>query len=101
MIPKYTTTEIVTMIQSQSLDSNHPALKLTADQVWSLREYQLASDVVHMDIKELMAFIPEEDLNNVSFRALENNDTIQEKVRHVNQIFEMLTYQLKIGEAND
>ncbi|TDM50442.1 hypothetical protein ETI06_00255 [Macrococcoides goetzii] len=101
MIPKYTTTEIVAKIQSQSLDSSHPALNLTADKVWSLREYQLASDAIHIDIEELMSFLPEEDLNNISFRALENNENIQEKVREVNQIFELLTYQLKIGEAND
>lgn len=101
MIPKYTTTEIVAKIHSQSLDSCHPALNLTADNVWSLREYQLASDAIHIDIEELMSFLPEEDLNNISFRALENNENIREKVREVNQIFELLTYQLKIGEAND
>lgn len=101
MIPKYTTTEIVAMIQSQSLEPSHPALNLTADSVWSLREYQLASDAIHIDVEELMSFLPEEDLNNISFRALENNENIQEKVSQVNHIFELLTYQLKIGEAND
>ncbi|WP_158260243.1 hypothetical protein [Staphylococcus saprophyticus] len=44
-----------------------------------------------------MENLEQEDLNSVSFRALENNEVINKKVAQLNDIFEDLTYQLKIG----
>ncbi|WP_414047669.1 hypothetical protein ACMGE7_01975 [Macrococcus equi] len=100
MIPKYTTNEIVAMIAQHNGDK-HPARTLSAERVWTLKEYTLASNYLNIPIEELMSLLPEEDLNSISFRALENNAEIHPKVQQVNQIFEALTYQLKIGDTND
>lgn len=100
MIPKYTTAEIVAMIQRND-GNQHEALKLKDNEVWSLNEYQLAADYLDMDIAELMSFLPAEDINSISFRAKENNEEIHDKATQLNEIFEAVTYQIKIGDHNN
>ncbi|MGK0576045.1 hypothetical protein ROU88_08090 [Macrococcus capreoli] len=100
MIPKYTKEEIVTLIHQ----SNQPTDKvnhLKANNVWTLQDYELASQFLNIEIEALMAILPDEDLSSISFRASQNNDAIQRKVQQVNHIFDALTYQLKIGGGDD
>ncbi|WP_340391575.1 hypothetical protein [Macrococcoides caseolyticum] len=100
MIPKYTTSEIVAMIQRKD-GIKHEALELKDNEVWSLSEYQLAAEYLKMDVTELMSFLPAEDINSISFRAEENNEEIHDKVTQLNEIFEAVIYQIKIGDHNN
>ncbi|PTJ64283.1 hypothetical protein BUZ77_12235, partial [Staphylococcus saprophyticus] len=59
--------------------------------------YNIISKIVGIDVNTLLENLEQEDLNSVSFRALENNEVINKKVAQLNDIFEDLTYQLKIG----
>ncbi|MCD8799114.1 hypothetical protein [Mammaliicoccus sciuri] len=107
-IPVYTRSEIVQLIKYKILENDNFNEKLNISNekldkllslksIWTPVEYQLAAEITGIEIEKLMANLPQEDLNNISFRALENNDLINNKVHQLNEIFEDLTYQLKIG----
>ncbi|HAL09589.1 MAG TPA: hypothetical protein DCO67_06425 [Staphylococcus sp.] len=109
LIPKYTRAEIISMLNN-ALFNNEKSLEFNIKEndlnklfslkaLWMPNDYKLASKIIGIDVEELLSHLPEEDLNQVSFRALENNDLIHEKVNQLNDIFETLTYQLKIGSV--
>jgi hypothetical protein len=108
-IPKYTRIEIIKLIHHEILNntvtlklSEYERQKLLSNSaIWTPKEYELASEITGIELEELVTNLPEEDLSNVSFRALENNTEINEKVQQLNSIFEDLTYQLKIGSDMD
>ncbi|MEB7781276.1 hypothetical protein [Mammaliicoccus fleurettii] len=110
-IPKYTRLEIINLVKKQLSSSNYSheskeqlklndsiIKKITSDKsIWTVKEYKLIADILSIDIEDLTSYLPEEELNHISFRALENNEEINQKVKQINEIFELLTYQLKIG----
>ncbi|MFQ3852783.1 hypothetical protein [Staphylococcus parequorum] len=116
LIPKYTRAEIIKLVKQKVLDSNEDLQKnsekfnvpysdlqkvLSLNAVWTPKEYQLASKILEISVETLLENLEQEDLSNVSFRALENNEAINNKVSQLNDIFEELTYQLKIGSDID
>lgn len=116
LIPKYTRAEIIKLVKQKVLDSNEDLQKnsekfnvpysdlqkvLSLNAVWTPKEYQLASKILEINVETLLDNLEQEDLSNVSFRALENNEEINNKVSQLNDIFEDLTYQLKIGSDID
>lgn len=112
LIPKYTQIEISKRIQStidlSNLDVNEYAIQHCYDitrlqqllhptLIWIAKDYQLAAKILHTTPKQLLASLPQEELDSISFRALENTEEINAKVQQLDQIFQLLTYQLKIG----
>lgn len=108
MIPKYTVSEIIQQINNK-LDSKSDFMKrynlseesfrqlMSPTAIWTSTEYSIAADYLDIPVTVLLKLIPEEDLSSISFRALENTDEINNLVQQVNDIFDALTYQLKIG----
>lgn len=116
LIPKYTRAEIIKLVKQKVLDSNEDLQRnsekinipysdlkkvLSLNAIWTPKEYQLASKILEISVEMLLENLEQEDLSNVSFRALENNEEINNKVSQLNDIFEELTYQLKIGSEID
>lgn len=116
LIPKYTRAEIIKLVKQKVLDSNEDLQRnsekinipysdlqkvLSLNAIWTPKEYQLASKILEINVETLLDNLEQEDLTNVSFRALENNEEINNKVSQLNDIFEDLTYQLKIGSDID
>lgn len=116
LIPKYTRAEIIKLVKQKVIDSNEDLQKnsekinipysdlqkvLSLNAIWTPKEYQLASKILEINVETLLDNLEQEDLSNVSFRALENNEEINNKVSQLNDIFEELTYQLKIGSDID
>lgn len=116
LIPKYTRAEIIKLVKQKVLDSNEDLQRnsekinipysdlkkvLSLNAIWTPKEYQLASKILEISVETLLENLEQEDLSNVSFRALENNEAINNKVSQLNDIFEELTYQLKIGSEID
>ncbi|PTE24460.1 hypothetical protein BUY92_10135 [Staphylococcus equorum] len=116
LIPKYTRAEIIKLVKQKVLDSNEDLQRnsekinipysdlkkvLSLNAIWTPKEYQLASKILEISVEMLLENLEQEDLSNVSFRALENNEEINNKVSLLNDIFEELTYQLKIGSEID
>ncbi|EJX18962.1 MAG: hypothetical protein ACTHU2_10455 [Staphylococcus equorum] len=116
LIPKYTRAEIIKLVKQKVLDSNEDLQRnsekinipysdlqklLSLNAIWTPKEYQLASKILEISVETLLENLEQEDLSNVSFRALENNEEINNKVSQLNDIFEELTYQLKIGSEID
>lgn len=116
LIPKYTRAEIIKLVKQKVIDSNEDLQKnsekinipysdlqkvLSLNAIWTPKEYQLASKILEINVETLLDNLEQEDLTNVSFRALENNEEINNKVSQLNDIFEDLTYQLKIGSDID
>lgn len=116
LIPKYTRAEIIKLVKQKVIDSNEDLQKnsekinipysdlqkvLSLNAIWTPKEYQLASKILEINVETLLDNLEQEDLSNVSFRALENNEEINNKVSQLNDIFEDLTYQLKIGSDID
>lgn len=116
LIPKYTRAEIIKLVKQKVLDSNEDLQRnsekinipysdlqkvLSLNAIWTPKEYQLASKILEISVETLLENLEQEDLSNVSFRALENNEEINNKVSQLNNIFEELTYQLKIGSEID
>lgn len=112
LIPKYTRIEIINLIKQNSNQFNEgpdnhfktlniseaKAKKLLSQSaIWTTEDYKIISKIVGIDVDTLLQNLEQEDLNSVSFRALENNEVINKKVAQLNDIFEDLTYQLKIG----
>lgn len=112
LIPKYTQIEISNRIQS-TIDASHLNIDEYAKQycyditrlqrllqptlIWIAKDYQLAAKILHTTPKQLLVSLPQEELDSISFRALENTEEINNKVQQLDQIFQLLTYQLKIG----
>ncbi|MGX5791739.1 hypothetical protein ACWKSJ_12000 [Staphylococcus equorum] len=116
LIPKYTRAEIIKLVKQKVIDSNEDLQKnsekinipyidlqkvLSLNAIWTPKEYQLASKILEISVETLLENLEQEDLSNVSFRALENNEEINNKVSQLNDIIEDLTYQLKIGSDID
>lgn len=112
MIPKYTQNEIVILIknllnkdkksekeQQRIQQLSEPELRQLQNvkAVWAAKDYQMAAALLDIEQEDLMSMLPEEDLSNVSFRALENTEEILNKVEELNQIFDSLTYQIKLN----
>lgn len=112
LIPKYTRIEIINLIKRNSnqfndgLDNHFKTLNISEAKakkllshraIWTTEDYNIISKTVGIDVNTLLENLEQEDLNSVSFRALENNEVINKKVAQLNDIFEDLTYQLKIG----
>lgn len=115
-IPKYTRAEIISLLKDNLFKDNQTledaSLRVNVDvsdlnkllsykPIWTPHDYELASQILSINVEALLENLPEEDLNQVSFRALENNEEINQKVKQINHIFENLTYQLKIGSGKD
>lgn len=107
-IPRYTRQEIIQLIKSkiygiengrENFNISEETLDklLSSDAIWTSNEYQLAASIIGFQTTRLIDILPHENLNNISFRAKENNEEINRKVQQLNDIFENLTYQLKIG----
>lgn len=112
MIPKYTQVEISkrihTILSNSGLNQtsfvqrhnyNPQVLNklLTPSLIWTTKEYQLAAEMLETTPEQLLSHLPQEELDSISFRALENTDEINDKVKQLDDIFQLLTYQLKIG----
>lgn len=115
-IPKYTRAEIISLLKANLFEDNQTleeaSLRVNVDvsdlnkllsykSIWTPRDYKLVSQILSINVEALLENLPEEDLNQVSFRALENNEEINQKVKQINHIFESLTYQLKIGSGKN
>ncbi|WP_436884474.1 hypothetical protein [Mammaliicoccus sciuri] len=115
-IPKYTRAEIISLLKDNLFKDNQTledaSLRVNVDvsdlnkllsykPIWTPHDYELVSQILSINVEALLENLPEEDLNQVSFRALENNEEINQKVKQINHIFENLTYQLKIGSGKD
>lgn len=115
-IPKYTRAEIISLLKTELFKDNQSlkeaSLSVSIDvgdlnkllshkSIWTPHDYELVSQVIDINIEELLESLPVEDLNQVSYRALENNEEINQKVKQINHIFENLTYQLKIGSGKN
>lgn len=96
MIPKYTINEIITMLKQHA---DTPAHLLSINTIWTAKDYELAAQILSLDITELTSMLPAENLSSISFRATENTEAINNTVEQVNAIFDLLTYQLKIGQV--
>ena len=59
----------------------------------STRKYNITTPEI------LLEHLPQEDLDSISFRALENTEEINHRVKQLDDIFQ-LTYQLKIGSES-
>jgi len=112
MIPRFTKVEISKRIQKEinkseldidiyakkynyNLDTLHKLLNPSL--IWIAQDYQLASKIIDIAPEQLLEQLPQEELDSISFRALDNTDEINQKVRQLDDIFQLLTYQLKIG----
>lgn len=98
-VPKYTIEEIKHIINSTS--SDYGTSELMKKSVWTATDYKKIALITKIPLEELMSFIPEEELSSVSFRALNNSSEVTEKVSELNDIFEYLLYQIKVGRTND
>ncbi|MEB8114967.1 hypothetical protein [Staphylococcus saprophyticus] len=107
-IPKYTRREIIQLINSKIYHNEHGIKDLNISRetlnkllslnaIWTTKEYQLAANIIDVPTENLIDILPHEDLDKISFRAKENNEEINNRVQQLNEIFENLTYQIKIG----
>ncbi|UXR38043.1 ImmA/IrrE family metallo-endopeptidase [Staphylococcus simulans] len=110
MLPKYTQSEIVTLINNviqnqrktveqqavlDSLSKEELEVLTSIHLIWTEQYYQLAAQILGKSQIELTEMLLAEDLSSVSFRALENTEEILEKTAQINDIFEKLAYQIK------
>lgn len=109
-IPRYTRREIIQLINNKINGSESEKIELniskeTLDKllslssIWTIKEYRLAASIIGVQTEKLIDMLPKEDLNKISFRAKENNEQINKKIHQLNDIFNNLTYQLKIGSG--
>lgn len=70
---------------------------LDEETFWQSSHYKTAAEILETKTEELVEMIPGESLDSISFRAEENTEEINHVVEEVNDIFELLAYQLKIG----
>ncbi|WP_210132879.1 hypothetical protein [Staphylococcus sp. GDH8C126P] len=107
-IPRYTRREIIQLINNKMKGNESGKIELniskeTLDKllslssIWTPKEYHLAASIIGVQTEKLIDMLPKEDLNKISFRAKENNEQINRRIQQLNDIFENLTYQLKIG----
>ena len=107
-IPRYSRREIIQLINEQINSNDRGKIELnisketldkllSSNTIWTLKEYRLAASIIGVQTEKLIDMLPKEDLNKISFRAKENNEEINRKIQQLNDIFENLTYQLKIG----
>ncbi|MCS5431442.1 MULTISPECIES: hypothetical protein [Staphylococcus] len=107
-IPRYSRREIIQLINEQINSNDRGKIELnisketldkllSSNTIWTLKEYRLAASIIGVQTEKLIDMLPKEDLNKISFRAKENNEEINRKIQKLNDIFENLTYQLKIG----
>ena len=68
--------------------------------IWVAQDYQLATTILKTTPEILLEHLPQEDLDSISFRALENTEEINHRVKQLDDIFQLLTYQLKIGSES-
>lgn len=104
MLPKYSKYEIQDMIrdkveETEGINNSLTEELLSTDSFWTSKHYQNAAEILEMKPEELVEMLPDEPLESVSFRAVENTEEINEVVEDVNDIFELLAYQLKIGKS--
>lgn len=106
MLPKYSKYEIQMLIRNKlnEVGENDFAMdrQLIHDMLdegtfWQSSHYIAAAEILEMTPQNLVAVIPGESLDSISFRAEENTEEINHVVEEVNDIFELLAYQLKIG----
>ena len=115
MIPKYTQVEISKRIQKEiELSGLEPVMYaehhdydtkqlhklLNPSLIWVAQDYQLATTILKTTPEILLEHLPQEDLDSISFRALENTEEINHRVKQLDDIFQLLTYQLKIGSES-
>ncbi|MCG2181125.1 hypothetical protein [Staphylococcus epidermidis] len=107
-IPRYTKREIIQLIKNKINGNESEKIELNISKetldnllsystIWTLKEYRLAASIIDVQTEKLIDMLPKEDLNKISFRAKENNEEINRRIQQLNDIFENLTYQLKIG----
>lgn len=105
MLPKYSKFEIRERVKNElskteeEFDQEIVEQILNQDGIWLAEHYKTAAKILDISIEELVSTIPSEDLDSISFRAEENNEEINRTVKEINEIFELLTYQLKIGNV--
>lgn len=84
----------MTMTLSSYISFLNPSL------IWVAQDYQLAATILKTTPEILLEHLPQEDLDSISFRALENTEEINHRVKQLDDIFQLLTYQLKIGSES-
>lgn len=109
MLPKYSKFEIQSLVRkkldqstSENIDADQQIVKeiLDGGTFWQSRHYKAAATILDTTPEALLEITPGEPLDSVSFRAAENTEEINQKVAEVNDIFELLAYQLKIGQPS-
>lgn len=115
MIPKYTQVEIskriqkeiefsgldqVTFAKHHDYDTKQLRKLLSPNLIWLAQDYQRAATILKTTPEILLEHLPQEDLDSISFRALENTEEINHRVKQLDDIFQLLTYQLKIGSES-
>lgn len=105
-MPKYSKYEIRTLVQGKLNEAGENNIRvdrqlitdlLNEETFWQSSHYIAAAEILEMTPQNLVAVIPGESLDSISFRAEENTEEINHVVEEVNDIFELLAYQLKIG----
>ena len=109
MLPKYIKIEIQNLVRQKleeskavnnDLDQSVINDILSHDTFWQTRHYAAAANILNLEPEELLAITPGEPLDSVSFRTEVNTEEINRTVAQVNDIFELLAYQLKIGQSS-
>lgn len=109
MLPKYSKFEIQDLVRkklNQSGTGNVGADQQIVSEIlddetfWQSKHYKTAAAILDTTPEALLEITPGEPLDSVSFRAAENTEEINQKVTEVNDIFELLAYQLKIGQSS-
>lgn len=109
MLPKYSKFEIQSLVRKKlekSASDNTGADQQIVKEIledgtfWKSRHYKVAAIILDTTPEALLEITPGEPLDSVSFRAAENTEEINQKVTEVNDIFELLAYQLKIGQSS-
>lgn len=105
-MPKYSKYEIRTLVQGKLNEAGENNIRvdrqlitdlLNEETFWQSSHYIAAAEILETTPQNLVAMIPKESLDSISFRAEENTEEINHVVEEVNDIFELLAYQLKIG----
>lgn len=104
MIPKYSKYEIQALVKEKfnstfehEYDERIIDDLLKNNGIWLTEHYKTAANILGISVENLVSNIPTEDLESISFRSEENTEEINRTVEEINEIFELLTYQLKIG----
>ena len=103
MVPRYTQHEISKRIQllikmeNYDLDESTKHKLFNPSLIWISNDFKVAAKLLGTTPEKLLSHLPAEDLSSISFRALENTNEINQKVTQLEDIFQLLTYQLKIG----